>query len=256
MTILRCFCMFCVLLWLNACTHYYYAPNTVQTPFLQDKGNCTVKASLGFGHEYTGSEWHTVYSPVKHIALMGNFFHASGAANRANTYHDSGKGYLLEGGLGAYKPLGKNFSACLFGGYGRGVVRNYYANGSLGTPGTQTVPSTLWFDRSFLQPSIAFQGDIFVFGMGFRLSHLRYRRGDIDYRAPQEEVAAIRNIEAQSPLLLPEMAYHLGFNIDPVVLTVSFTRTYVSDSNLHLNPANFSLAAAFKLDKIWKKTPK
>lgn len=242
-----------ILLLLSSCTHYYYAPNTIPTPFLREKGDCTLHAAVGFGHEYTGSELQAVFSPVRYGALMGNFFHASGAANRANTFHDSGQGYLLEGGLGGYYPLGKTFSTSLFAGYGRGNVLNYYADGSFGAPATRTFPSKLYFDRLFVQPSITYRGKVFTLGLGFRLCQLRYIKGEIDLQAPAEEVMAVRSIEASSPIVLPELVYKMGFYIEPVTLGLHITRSYVPDPALHLNPGNFSFSAAVDIHKLWRR---
>ncbi len=242
------------LLFLGSCTHYYYAPNTIQTPFLRERGDCTVRGGVGFGHEYTGSELQAVYSPLRHGAVMGNFFHARGASNQGNTYHDSGRGYLVEGGIGAYYPLGKYVSSSLFAGYGKGNVRNEYAEeNASGMPPTRTFPSNLFFDRFFVQPSLTYRGHSFTFGLGFRLCQLRYLRGKIDYQGPRDEIAAIQRIEAATPFFLPEMVYHIGLFVKPVTFGLHITRSFVPDEALHLNSSNISLSAGVDLHTLWKR---
>lgn len=234
----------------SACTHYYYAPNTLNTPYLQDKHDATVRLALGSGNEYQATELQAVYSPIRHGALMVNYFNAQG--NKSST--DSGKGYgqMLEGAIGAYLPFAEVFSASLFAGYGRGQVHNEYVV-SGGSGSTIYRPSDLKFERHFIQPGVVFRGHRrFTASLGFRLCRLHYISGEIDASIPTEDLKAIMLIEEKSPIWLPEAAYSIGLHIRPVTANLTLTRSVSPDPELRLNPSNFAFCLGIDIHELVK----
>ena len=242
--------IFMVLCCGSACTHYYYAPNTLNTPYLQDKHDATARLALGSGNEYQATEVQAVYSPIRHGALMVNYFNAQG--NKSNTDSGKGHGQMLEGAIGAYLPFAEVFSASLFAGYGRGQVHNEYVMSS-SSGGTVYRPSDLKFERHFIQPSVVFRGHRrFTASLGFRLCRLHYVSGQIDASIPTEDLKAIMLIEEKSPIWLPEASYGIGLHIRPVTASLTLTRSVSPDPNLRLNPSNLAFSLAIDIHQLLK----
>lgn len=244
------FCLFCIaastLLFTGAgCTHYYYAPNTLRTPFLQQQHDAQINLGLITGDEFSGYELHGVYSPLKHAAVMVNHMYINSDVSAGN---ESGKGRLTEVALGAYFPVGKYSSFSLFGGWGGGAVINTY---------DLNVSSDLRFRRTFLQPAFAFQAKWVRFGTAVRFSRLQYVRGDVDVEIGEPDLTIIRNIERDSPIFLPETGFFCGFGYRPFWADFhlnfsNFMNTYDPDE---YNFAQATLAVSFscQLDHFWRK---
>lgn len=228
----------------GACTHYYYAPNTLQTPFLQKQHDARVGFGQIAGDEFSGYELHATYSPLKHAAIMVNHMYVAGDDNSAD---ESGKGRLSEIALGAYAPAGRYSSFSFFGGWGGGKVVNTYASGGR---------SDLRFERIFIQPTYAFQARWVRLGAAIRLNRLRYTRGDIDLEIGEPDVTFIRNIERDSPLFIPETNFSCGFGHGPFWGDFSlnlgnFMDTYDPGEYSFAN-ATFSVAFNCQLDYFWR----
>lgn len=238
------------LLLLSGCTHYYYAPNTLHAPALRKQHDAQISLHAGGGDEYTASEFQAVYSPVKYGAVMFNFMDATGGSQN----EDHGYGNLREGGLGGYYPIRKYMNVSLFGGYGKGRVRNWYLND--GTTNL-TYESLLLFDRTFIQPSFTLQSKWFHFGFGYRLVWLKYLKGDVDYRITASELEAIQKIERKSPLFIPEVGINVGLHLGPTVWKIHLVTLANQHTSMHLNKSNSGISMKLNLNELWdKKEPK
>lgn len=232
-----------ILLLGSACTHYYYAPNTLQTPFLQQRHDTRVSVGAISGDEFSGFEAHAVYSPVKFGALMFNYF--SAASNGAgDPSADWGKGNMAEIALGAYYPLGKYVSISCFGGIGRGKVLNHYED--LGR-------SDLRFRRTFLEPALSVQYRWLRLGLAYRLSRLEYLRGYIDYSIGEPHLGIIEAIERNSPLWMPEFGFNFGFGTRPfwVSFYLNYNYSHLKDE-LYFTPLSTGISFSFELDYLWR----
>ncbi len=231
---------------LNACTHYYYAPNTLQTPFLREQHDTRVSVGYIGGDEFTGFEVHAAYSPVKYLALMANHFQVQ-SDNVGASSNDWGKGRLTEIALGGYYPLSNIVSASLFAGWGRGRVLNSYDQGA---------KADLRFQRRFLQPAIAVQGKSLRLGLAMRFNQLEYIRGDIDYQIGEPHISTIARIEQASPIYIPEAGITFGFGYRPFWINTHLNINQKrSPEILGFADYTIGLSVLFELDYFWRPQP-
>lgn len=229
----------------SGCTHYYYAPNTLRTPFLQQQHDAQVSVGMISGDEFSGYEFHGVYSPLKHTAVMVNHMQINSGEKSG---YESGEGRLTELALGAYFPVGKYTSFSVFGGWGGGAVKNTY---------DLNVYSDLRFHRTFLQPAFTFQAKWVRFGTAIRFSRLQYVRGDVDVEIGEPDLSIIRNIERDSPIFLPETGFFCGFGFRPFWADFhlnfsDFMNTY-DPEKYNFAPATLAISFSCQLDHFWRK---
>ncbi len=203
---------FSLLLLSGGCSQYHYVPNNMVMPVIEKQHDAVV--SYAFSGS-VGREIQAVYSPFKHVALMYNDMKVS-ESNPPFTCR------IREGSIGAY--YGKYpFTLSLLGGYGQGFAENSFSYHAIN--GQQFVHSRLDFQQYSIQPGFVLQTRGLRFGMAFKQVWLRYNGGDVDVdNMPDEELAAIRAIEEDSPFGLTEFGLTLGFRIQP------FTFSYNSVS--------------------------
>ena len=232
-----------ILLLNSACTHYYYAPNSLQTPFLQNRHDTRLSFGAVSGDEFSGLEAHAVYSPVKYGAVMVNYFRVH-SSKTSDTEADWGKGHLAEMARGAYYPLGKHISFSFFTGLGKGRVLNSYESGT----------SDMRFRRLFLQPSISFQYKMVRAGLSWRMVRLEYVQGYIDYGIGEPHLGTIARIERNSPLWMPEAGFNFGFGTRPLWLNLflNFNNSHLSEE-LSFAPLSTGISICFELDQVLRK---
>lgn len=230
---------------LGACTHYYYAPNSLQTPFLQEQGDTRASLSLIGGDEFSGWEANLVYSPVKYGALLVNHFQVTSNGNSFASDNDWGKGRLTELGLGIYYPASKKTTLSLLGGWGGGRVLNSYESGSR---------SDLRMERLFIQPTLAFQENWFRFGLATRINRLAYVRGIIDLGIGDTHIQTIERIERASPIWFPEFGLSIGFGTRPFWVDFKFNiNGYEQFEDLGFAKSTVAMAIQFDLDYFWRE---
>ena len=239
-----------VLVWIglllgSSCSHYYYAPNTLQTPFLQQQHDSRVSVGVITGDELSGFELHGAYSPLKYGAIMVNYFDVRSDESNTGTPDEWGKGHQLEFALGGYYPIGKYTSLSLFGGWGTGRALNSFG---------PNVLADLRFQKRFLQPTFTVQTKLFRLGMALRFNQLEYKRGDINLGISRSELAIIYNLKQASLIFFPETGLSLGlgskaFWVD-VHLNICNSRRL---NELHFMPITTSATITLELDKFWRK---
>jgi len=235
-----------VLLSNSACTHYYYAPNTLQTPFLQEQHDARASFGMISGDEFNGYELHAAYSPLKHAAVMVNHFQvSSGSGSNVNSSEDSGAGHLTEVALGGYYPLGKYTTFSLFAGWGAGSVSNNF---------DFDVKANLSFQRRFLQPTVAIRGKWARFGAALRFNQLRYVKGEVDFEVGEPDLTIIQNIERASPLFVPEAGLSCGFGYRAfwADLNLNFCNIRNRD-NYNFAYSTVGLSFSCQLDYFWRE---
>ncbi|MCB0531714.1 MAG: hypothetical protein H6574_18030 [Lewinellaceae bacterium] len=229
----------------SACTHYYYAPNSLQTPFLQEKHD--TRASIGFigGDEFSGWEASACYSPVKYGALLVNHFQVKHVRPDDNPEREYGNGRLTELALGGYYPTKNNMNLSFFGGWGGGHVFNVYSGGA---------ESDLRFERIFLQPGLAVQGNKARFSLASRFNRLNYISGNVNLATQGEEISTIQNIENANPFYFQEIGLSVGAGTEPV--WVDFRLNINTKEQLRkFGFAKYTVGISFQfeLDYLWRK---
>lgn len=227
----------------SACTHYFYAPNTLHTPFLQEQHDTQAKLGLISGDEFSGYELHAAYSPLKHVAVMVNHFQVSSGTQEIDS-DDRGKGHLTEVALGGYYPVGKYASFSLFAGWGSGQVSNTY---------DLDVSANLNFQRRFIQPAIAIQGKWARFGAALRFNQLKYVKGEVDVEIGEPDLTIIRNIERASPLFVPEAGLSCGFGYRPFWADFNLNFCNIRNrDNYNFAYSTIGLSISCQLDYFWQ----
>lgn len=231
-------------LFLGACTHYYYAPNSLQTPFLQQQHDTRASLALVSGDQFSGFEGHASYSPVNHMALMVNHFNVRHARSSYDPNEHWGKGHLTELALGAYLP--SNITCVsLFGGWGRGRVLNSYDEGA---------QADLRFERLFIQPGLAVQGKWARLGLAFRFNRLKYVDGAVDLAIDFDDLETIEKIEKNSPIGFAEFGFSFGFGTRPIWVDFKINSLQKrAPSELGFAKSSFALTVQIDLDYYWRK---
>jgi hypothetical protein len=252
---------FFALLLLFGCQRYYYIPNTPYVPALDQRHDTHVRGGVSFLSGYRGLELQTAYSPFKNTGVLLNYMHSrwGDGANYADTSSLPGIGHFVELGLGHQLTFGANqqFAFSAYGGYGLGFLRNnFFVDGTdvSGAPlGKRNYTAVLRHNRFYIQPAITFKQGVFRATILYRFCHMNYYYGSIDYNVPdQEELNAIRRIEATSPIFMREYGIQLGIVKKPVSVTYNFT--FVNPpADVHFAKSNLSVTLGFDLNELWKK---
>ncbi len=193
--------------WLmGACNAYYYAPNTLHTPYLRQRHDAQISVGGLSGVEFTGFEIHASYALTNRMAVMVNHVQLGNGSSNSDR---RGEGRLIEGALGLYYPFGENASNHLLAGWGLGQVAHYY-NRSLG--------SRLHFHRYFAQYGLVAQVSALRIGVPIRLSYLKYQGGLIVPRqiTNESDLLKIERIEEEPGFLFFEAGLSLGVGGDPI----------------------------------------
>jgi hypothetical protein len=188
--------------------HYNYAPNTPNIPLVQQRGDLAFGICWGHG---TGSlELQAAYSPLKRMVVTANYFGARRGEVRRQ--QNAGTDFLMgELAIGFCEPVKKG-TASLLAGFGGGrIFSNYEMNNS----------AELNLQRWFVQPGYIYQSEFFEAAAAFRFSRLHYSQGSISFSIDPNDLAYIRNIEAKTPILLPELGLQAGIVYRPLYLGIA-----------------------------------
>lgn len=238
---------------LASCTHRYYAPNTIYMPTLRQTGDAALNVGVSTGPEFNGLEAHAAFSPRKHTALMVNYFRAQSDkdatiySDDGSTFdHEWGKGHFIEGAIGGYLPLDERNTLSLFAGVGQGSTYNYF--------GFER-EADLRFVRWFLQPSISTDFKHIRLGFGLRFAQLQFYKGAVDYRIDQNEREVIEQLDADSPLFLPEYALHFGWKLGAFTLsnTVTYSPSKAAQKDNRFAGSNLNLGLAVDVRRLFAK---
>ncbi len=234
---------------LSACNHRYYAPNSIQIPHLKNQHDAMISGGIGFGPEYSAWEAQAVYSPIKHGAVMVNYFTASSDRDKINDatgLSEWGKGNFVEVGLGGYQSLNQNSVLSIFGGVGKGNSYNFF--------GAERF-ADLNFRRLFFQTGLSTQYKFLHLGLGLRLCHLQFTNGLVDYKIDEIDRQIIERIREDSPMWLPEYAFQFGWRIGPVLLnnTLTYSPSNSGQKDARFAGSNIQLGVVFDLHHFWKK---
>ena len=235
-----------VILFGIGCTPQYYAPNTVPTPYLEKQHSANLKAGLINGSGQSGYEIQTVYSPVKHLLVSGNYFtvKVDPKDSEFSSVSSNGNGRVLEAGLGGYLPV-KNQCLSLSLTYANGRAINNYIDGGR---------SDLRFERYGIAPAYAFQNRIFRFGMGLRISRLSYYSGEIIKLGMENELAVLNRLDRKDHFWLPESSLTMGVRVEPFLMSLHWNSLlYGETERYHFARRNFGVSISCDVDKLFRK---
>ncbi len=150
--------VFCI-----SCSHYYYGPNSNNTPLLKEK---EAKLNLQYAAttEFEAFEVQSAAAISKHTGVMLNYI--TGGGNDNNDFFgsngESGHAHEFEFGAGYFTPI-KNTALVFetFGGMGFGAINNTHYRSEL---------SKVKFTKYFIQPEIGVRKNGFEFGFSSRFS--------------------------------------------------------------------------------------
>ncbi len=218
-----------ILLCLGSCTSSrFYSPNTVNLPDIGQKGEGALSAGGFLSSNSSGWEAQAAYSPLSHLALSASFLHLRQKKEESAIFppfpFPGSSGLSVEGvtqfgeiGVGYYRFAGKQqeFLFSSYGLVGTGQVSNSYQ------PGGYRARWSYW--RYALQPGVRLRHRNFRMGAAFRFSWVAFDQGYIDARIDANELGRIYLLEAQSPFLLWEMFWTIGYCFRPLTLSVNTT---------------------------------
>ena len=147
----------CAAVLLSGCSPIYYAPNTLNVPMIRAKGEGVVSGHIG---DRSSLNFQGAYSPKQNWAVVADGFWASEGS--AGTIE--GRGHLITGGAGYYRPLNTHFMWDTYGILGFGSVKNTFAQ--------RDVRSN--FVRYGVQPSAGYQSKYFDAAVAARFVGLGY----------------------------------------------------------------------------------
>ncbi len=237
----------------------FYAPNTVNLPYLSHKGDATVSGGASISPDNIGLEAQASYSPVKQVGVVASLFsirHKGSYSLSSNPFgfpvsstFDS-RTTFGEVGLGLYQKVGKEqeHTFSLYGTVGMGRMHNTYEE-----PDKAPANTTWNLQRYALQPGIRLQHKRLHFGTALRASYIRYSSGNIDARVSIEELARIELIEERSPFLVGEVLWTIGYHLSPVILSLNSTSVALGNpalNELGLASNHVSLMVSFNLHEI------
>jgi hypothetical protein len=236
------------LLLLGACNHYYYAPNVLHQPLLKQQHDASVRGGLGLGSGYVGLDVQAAYSPVRHGALMYNYFSIDGSTTtRLNTSRQI-RGYLHEGALGGYFDLSDAAQFSIYGGLGRGRVYNQYSE--------EGVTSDIELERWFAQPGLIIYDDRLRFNLGLRISYVAYGDGYFDTRLEGPEREELLAVAANSPDLLFETGLGFSMRLRPIVLSLNFVNSQTREQEFAYKRGYSNVSLALDIHDLWRRKKK
>jgi hypothetical protein len=147
-----------------SCARYYYAPNSVNIPLLEEK-EAKINAQYLNGLLSDGFECQSAFAISSHFGGMVNMM--VGGSKNEDYYLTEGKTNMsfIEAGAGYFTPI--KSTALVFetyGGIGTGGIRNEYDPGN----------STVRFSKLFIQPNIGVKVKGFEFGISSRMSRVKH----------------------------------------------------------------------------------
>lgn len=219
--------------------HYYYAPNSVRVPVLLEKGDASLGVGYGKGRRFSAVETHGTYSPVRHGALMLNYFHAGGKDIEQGRELGT-KFRFAEIGAGVYQALERG-SASLFAGVGQGRLYNNYGSEHF---------SRFTIRRWFVQPALAYHDKAVQAGLALRLSRLSYPKGEASFDIEEGHLNTIRQIERDAPFFVPELGLSGGVVVAPVVLSLQLSFVFPDMGGLQYSRSNVNLTLTFDFNKL------
>lgn len=228
-------------LWCSSCApSRFYTPNTMQVPVLTGAHEGTISGGISKGGDHTGLETQAIYSPLPHLGLMANYFNVTSKTQVLTEFSSSffestctSKASFVEAGVGGYYAVGpsKEYLLSFFAGFGSGKMKNSYS-APPDPVNTDPYVSDWRYQRWFAQPSLSLKYRRFQVGTGLRLVWVSFLDGNINSRMGLFETERIQLLERSSPMFLTEMAWSLGWRLNPFVISLNSTSVVRGNNTL------------------------
>lgn len=202
------FCGFlitCFSMLLISCSHYYYCPNSNNTPLLRE-GEAKINIQYAAMESASAFELQSAFAVSKHFGGMVNLIAGGGDDDHAlfgPSGHD-GNGKLIEVGAGYFTPIKSSpWIFEVFGGVGTGGIKNNF-----GSSGQANVTFTKWF----IQPDIGVKYKGVEFGVSSRFGFVNHKLTELSLSSDYyqyEDVIHVRE-HPNSFLWEPGVVLRLG----------------------------------------------
>lgn len=163
---------------MSSCTTSYYATNANPAPMIREQNEVVASVGRSIYNYSRSTDVHVAYSPIEHLAVMGNFNWLNPSQQRTTLQDFGMDAVFAEGALGYYDSWNESFGFDIYAGLG--VVENgvsYLYNYSSGVP-NNTVDFN--YSRIFVQPAIAYTSQFFDAQFALRGSQVIYGMVDTD----------------------------------------------------------------------------
>ncbi len=167
-----------------SCSHYYYGPNSNNTPLLSEK-EAKLNMQFAAADAFKAFEFQSAFAVSKHFGGMINFIAGGENDNDAlfGSDGDKGSAKYIEVGAGYFRPLGQTpWIFETYGGIGTGVIKNNF-----GSQGRANVT----FSKLFIQPNLGVKVKGFEFGLSSRFSLVHHK---LKYSTIPEEDQDLLNL--------------------------------------------------------------
>lgn len=259
--ILLCaFCFFCF-----SCTPSLYVPNDGHTLQVSEKGD--LRASAGFGGAGNSAilTGQVAYSPIKGLAVAGNFFKLTRGDQGINQAPQSNTSHLFEGAVGTYffKGFGNNTNSNatqqdgilfdLYGGAGFGRTNTYYFTGG---------ESTLNYNKYYLQGGITLleqssKNKFFSIGYNLKVSLLDYQQGLVKGDIGTIGYRSVKLIENSEPFVGAEYTLSIQAGGKKTRMFANMTRMQeLGDKNFEHARSSFRTGVLLDVDQWLTKKKK
>lgn len=210
-------CLFLLPGLLVSCTHYYYAPNTNNTPLLKEKNEGKVNGQYYVTDEANGIEVQAAYATGKHTAVMASYTSARHGSKSEHANSDNGYGNYIEAGIGYFTTINKsNWVFETYVGLGTGKITNTYH---------PSESSKTRFNKVFIQPALGYASKYFEVALSSKLSfvHLAVKNSSATTAYNFSAFRDINYIRENPSSVLWEPGIVLRGGIKNMKLTINYT---------------------------------
>ncbi len=239
---------------MQSCTHYYYGPNTNNIPLLKKSGDIKFSTAIALASESSGFELQSAGAISNHIAVMANFYSASGREkdspflddlfNSPNpvSYLENGSGSYMEGALGYFTTIGSpDIIFELYGGLGKGSITNNYSYYEI---------SEVSAKKIFIQPSIGVIVDEsnWEIALASRFSSVKLETTKNSVRSDKAAYASLIEINNHGNHFFWEPGFIIRGGLKNAKLQFQYTYSKESGEHMYRTQSNiFSLGLSFSI---------
>lgn len=223
----------------GGCSTQYYMPNMQQVPLLREMGEgrgavALVSDATG---DASGFDVQASAAVTDHTGLLFNACHYRGGDREYRSSHQV-NGWMVDGGVGRFQPLGRHWVAEGYGGFTYGGM-----NAS-----EYEYRSTLNFWRGFVQPSIGYASRNFDFAVAARLCYVDHFNATVNWLVPGEHYLYELNAVLNDGRFLFEPGALLRFGTRYLKVQVQFVHAFNLSAPMPYLEENWSLGLQLNLN--------
>lgn len=234
------YALFLLLFWTQTSfAQLNYAPNNIHIPALNKRYDGDVVLGISQGSSFQGFEIQGCFAPVKHLVIAAHYL-ASGNNGNITPNSFGAKYRFQEAAIGFYQPI-RNGSFTLLSGFGGGKVTNAFG---------QDRYSKLYLNRFFLQPGIHIRKGLLTTAGAIRLHYLSFPSGQANFAIDENNLYAIKALEKESPLFVPELGMQSGIYLRPFHISLNFNAIFAELDDLDFSLFNIGLFVGIDLGEL------